>query len=273
MSAVLLLAAALTAAADPAAVSARFEGTPGTPLDGNNLVGKPVFSADVPGAFTYDPVTGKAAANTSSLKVAGKKGARSGVELPAPADLGGGFTLECFARPEGLVTDQQTAYPFLVKSRKSQAAADVRAVVWTTHPPHRYDWLQATVTPPGKDVREGRPLGDERYGGMTMSQKANPWRHHAVVVAADRKRATYFLNYTPLATATFDEPLVFDDGPLLAGGEPGGNGFHGFVDEVRLTPRPLEPHDFLHATPHNLRGVSFASPAGKLPRGAGYADI
>ena len=269
---VLLLGFAISADPIPASTW-RFESEPGEVVQVGTVIGKPVISADVPNRFTYDPLTRKSAANNSSMKVAGKKAARSGVQVPIASVPTAGFTLEGFAKPNGLVTESGQYYPFLGKSRRTNQAADARFNVFTSYPGHVYDWFQAAVTPPGVGHDKARHLEYTRYGGPTMNQKEFPWRHFALVMSADHKSATYYVDYTPLSTLKFDEPLTWDDGPVFIGGEPSGNGFNGLIDEVRWTPRPLVPSQFLHAVPHALENVDLASPEGKLPRGTGYADI
>lgn len=245
----------------------RFEGKPGSAPAGV-VSGKPALSAEVPAAFVYDPVAGKSVPNTSSLALDGARGKRDAVELAWPLD-GGSFTLECFARPSKVMRQPGQRFPWLALPPADAKSAGLRLEVFTSYD-HVYDWLRAGVTLPGGGEKR---LEYARYGGMTMLGKSNPWRHFALVYDARSRRVGYWCDYTALASFVAEKPLDARRGPLFVGGDKAGNGYAGHVDEVRVTPKALPPHEFLRATPHDLRGVSFATPPGKLPPDAGHADV
>lgn len=256
--------------AGPETVFVSFDGKAGSTVTENVRSGEPKYDAATPDKYTYDPLSGRSRVNGGSLRLDGGKGRSQVVGVSLPSEPPSGFTLEFFAKPEGIKGESGQFLPIVTKTRRSEKAATCRLGVWTSYPGHVYDWLQAGFTAPGKN--DEQRLEWTRYGGMTMLGRENPWRHYALVFDPSARRVTYYLDYTPLASAPAGS-LTWDAGELQVGGTADGNCFRGLIDEVRLTPKPLTPDLFLHATPHVLRDVSLASPEGKLPRGTNYADI
>jgi hypothetical protein len=255
----------------------RMEGKPGSavPAEGvpaaiGAVVAKPAkpdaagsLSADVPGRFVYDPLAGRSAENTASLKPAGR------LEVPVAAgDLAGGFTLEAFVKPDGIPT--RTAFGFF-KARRSDGAAELSAGVWYLTQYKQAYWGGRLAPAKGERVEwsTGHYVTISRLTDKTLG-----WRHLALVYDPQRRTVTVWLDHWQAAEQPLTAPLAFDDGPLCLGGGPDGDGvFPGLIDEVRLTRGVLSPAQFLRARDEPLTGVSFESPETVLPRSSGYIDL
>lgn len=216
-------------------------------------------TAEVPAAFVYDPVTKQSQANQASKTINGAADA-SPPEAAAPR-LTGSVTLECFFKPS-TITDT----PLVVKSRRSEEAAELSlATVRVAN--GQQVWCGATLCEAGAT----RPLrwAAGHYASSTrLTDKDVQWRHLAVVYDAAKLEVTAWVDYHLSSTQKLAAPLVWDDAPLQLGGK----NVAGKLDEVRVTPRALAPHQFLRARADSITGVSFASTKAILPRDSGCLD-
>jgi hypothetical protein len=243
----------------------RFEGKPNEAF-ATPAVGKPNYSAEVPAAFTYDPLSRKSMPNASSLKFDG--GIKKPHVVRLPGNVGSdGFTLEGFFKPAVIAGESGQRYTIFAKTAKTPTAANLRFEAFRSYPGHVYTWLQARISAPKFE----HEITNNRYGGMAMLGEKNPWRHAAIVVDPKKNRVEFWLDYTLQNTEKLPE-AGFDDGPIFIGGEPDGNGFAGLIDEVRLSPRPLAPAHFLHASANAIADVDLSAKETVLPRGAGAMD-
>ncbi|MBQ7187917.1 MAG: hypothetical protein IJR99_00725 [Kiritimatiellae bacterium] len=72
------------------------------------------------------------------------------------------------------------------------------------------------------------------------------WHHAAVVVDAPRHRISLFRDYRRVRSAAYTGEVIPSTSPIYIGGSTDGNyNFNGWIDEVRITLRALEPGEFL----------------------------
>ena len=246
---------------DESAGGVLFAGTPGPAAA---VRGSAVTDAFVPDAYVYDPLTGASRENQSSLRVEG----RALVEIAERTAgqlwrAGRSFTLEVFARPRTVATSV-----IALKSRR-----DPRRTQFALQPqrsagvPFFGGWFQSGEAAPIRWTT-GHYLGVSR-----LNPTALDWRHLAVVYDAPTKTFTLFTGYYESASRVSAEPFAPDDGPLLLGGSGDGDGFDGWLDEVRVTAAALRPEHFLRARTTPLSDARFDSQATLLPRDSGYVDL
>ena len=216
-------------------------------------------SSEVAGAFVYDPVAGKSAANAHSLTL---KPGDAALTVPAGMAKDGSFTIEAFVKPAAAADAA-----FVRKRRAGEGAAEF-GLRLSHFRAHSQFYLRGFLTPSGGKVVEP---GTGYYGSAAQWQggKDTAWRHVALVFDAGRKTLTSYVDYYLSATEPVAGTVTFDDAPL----EVGGGKFAGLVDEVRLTPRALRPAHFLRATAVALTGVSFESAQQIVPADAGCMDV
>lgn len=266
--AIIFLTALTSPAADPARW--RMEGKPDTaPGDALRVVGDGVtFSADVPGKFVYDPLTGKSTENRSSL--AFKTGDQSTTRVEVPTDaraFAGSFTVEAFVKTDG---DPHRTLVAFAKPRKDDKSAEFFAGPRFLKQFGQTYW-GGEFAPPGSR-REGWGTGP--YTTIARLTKENAgWRHLAFVHDAEKKTVTVYFDYWQAAGRAAPAEMAWGDTPLCLGGMPEGNSFLGNIDEARFTPAALTPGQFLRVSEVPLEGVSFASEETVLPRETGYIDV
>ncbi len=85
--------------------------------------------------------------------------------------------------------------------------------------------------------------------GSGVDVEDGKW-HHVAFSYADQTVKMY-VDYTPcggIGKTAF--PIVYSDGEICIGDGAGEGPFNGWIDEVRITPRVLEPDEFLYAMPY-----------------------
>ncbi len=103
-------------------------------------------------------------------------------------------------------------------------------------------------------------LGDHTYGenaavgfNQTFSSgvmvEDGKWHHMALSYENAAKRVKLYVDYVLKVNSTTINPIVFTDGNILVGNGAGELAFDGWIDEVRITPRVLEPAEFLYTVP------------------------
>ncbi len=107
---------------------------------------------------------------------------------------------------------------------------------------------------------EGWVLGDhtatENYNAgfnqgyySTFNADDGKWHHVAFSYETPTKQVKIYVDYALKATGTSINPIIFTDGDILVGNGAGERAFDGWIDEVRITPRVLEPAEFLYTVP------------------------
>lgn len=228
-------------------------------LDG--IVGKPRRVEASPSKFVYDPLTGRSTENRHALEI----GAGDSVSVPINGNLDS-FTIEGFVKagdPKGRTKPGRSAPVLRLESKK--ATAEIH--IFQSYPPHSYPWWQGQVQP-----NDGKPqtLSRNVYQGMTHVNDRD-WKHVALVYEGKTHTVTFFVDYTALQSQTV--PMSLERPILRIAGERDGIAFAGLIDEVRLTPRALQAHEFLRAAEAPLENVRFDSRDDWLPRDAGYVDL
>lgn len=75
------------------------------------------------------------------------------------------------------------------------------------------------------------------------------WHHVAFSYERAVKRVRIYVDYVLRTTGMTVNPIVFTDGDIVVGNGAGERAFDGWIDEVRITPRLLEPSQFLRTVP------------------------
>ncbi len=199
---------------------------------------------ELPGRYIYDPLTGKAYENKSSLRFessAQQNGGGQSDFLEVDAGLGkrqpASFTIEGFIRNEGGIDKWHD----IITMREPGN-------------PHPHAWSLSTENLKGaKKLRFG---GHKAPKGYWASYESNPsvtgpgWHHFAYVFEkkADGNQARLYWDGTLVTEASPATPAYTDAQRLYIGGSPGSAGWKGYLDEVRLTAAALTPEQFLQAS-------------------------
>ena len=201
------------------------------------------FSADIPAAFIYDPVTNTYYPNTTSVQTdsAGR------FDVTGSVTEVRNFTAEAFIKSDGTVQFAR----ILQKQRGTGADAS-----W------RIDPRGGTPSSPTHGIRADSQNTVTGYGkhnqGTFGSDLLNTgqWQHVALTYTDGVEGTTsgvlrLYVDYALSATLTMDIAGVmqYDGNPFMIAGAPGSNGFIGLMDEVRFSDGILTPDQFLVATP------------------------
>ena len=210
--------------------------------------GGPIYSADVPGPFVLDPVTGTTRRNTASLTFQSKPGAGKwscdAVAIPpGTAVRPASFTIEGFLRASGRAERWSYVLACCGEAREYPLAWALDIETW--HPgalPKLRMKLQPT----------GRPLVQARDGG-SPTVTGPLWHHFAYTYDAAGGKLKLYWDYKLAHAAAVESParrrIAYDDAfGLFLGGMPGNpKGLNGQLDEVRLSAAVLKPEAFLRA--------------------------
>jgi len=227
--------------------------------------GKPEYVAKPPLPYLYDTLVGRSFDNRGCMEF------KPSDSLAIPLNgwpAGTSFTLEALARADKL---QDALKPGgiapVARLHSDKLAAELH--VHQSYPPHSYPWWQGSfTTSAGREERLARNV----FKGLTHVNDQD-WRHLGLVYDAPTRRVRFYVDYTLLEERIAPEALEFRKAMLTVGGKRGESGFAGLIDEVRLTPSALAPHQFLRALQQPLVGVNYESAAKWLPRDSGYVDV
>ena len=208
-----------------------FEDAPSSP-------GSPTFSSDVMPSPTHQISHGSAGAvvnthNRSSACFDGKsKLAASGAFKPAT------FTVEAFIK-----VNAHHDYPLIIGKVRDRAK---NSATWSLSVSGKKIRTRFDTYPEG--VQWPPEKGFNQSFGSGVEVEDGKW-HHVAFSYADQTVRMY-VDYTPcggIGKTAF--PLVYTDGEICIGDGAGEGPFNGWIDEVRITPRVLEPDEFLYAMP------------------------
>lgn len=221
-------------------------GTAGTTTDGIGTPVKPVFSADRPPASTSrisdgldGPIVnwndGSLFFVNAGLPVVTNSKAGSVVTIPAtslPAQMTN-FTAEGFIKVNRHVDFAQI---FGKLRADTGGLAWSLAIVPSGNLRARFD----TQIPPASD-------GFNQNASTSAFVEDGNWHHVALSYDYPTKTYRIYKDYTLAAQGTTVNPLWVDGGSFQIGA--GDAAFDGWIDEVRLTDRVLEPAEFLYTVP------------------------
>ena len=155
------------------------------------------------------------------------------------------FTIECFYKSNGRI-EQYT--PFVWR----RGGVNVQFNLGVGPTANR---LYGVVCPAG-----AKAVGDQKTFADTANSADSQW-HHAAMVVRQGESVKLYRDWiaTPVAQVTLTTNLypkaVNTDGSVIAiAGGSSRNTFNGRLDEVRITLRALEPHEFI--CPYKPRGIS-----------------
>jgi hypothetical protein len=208
---------------------------------------KPAFSGETPPDTTRRISDGRDGAvvnvaNKASLRFVNKglpddPASKAGGQVVVPGTLlpaqPTNFTAEAFVK-----VDRRVTYPQIIgKSRLAtgglswslalNASGNLRA---------RFD----TQTPPATDGF------NQTFESAAKVDDGN-WHHAALTYDAPTRSVRLYLDYVEVKTGVTAAPVCNDGGNILIGN--GDKAFDGWIDEVRLTGRVLEPDEFLRTVP------------------------
>ncbi|MDA3923376.1 MAG: beta-galactosidase [Kiritimatiellae bacterium] len=138
------------------------------------------------------------------------------------------LTVEAFVRVE----KQQKMYALIASKRRSNGCT------WSM-----------SVTPDGVfSVRLDTQPGPSGPGfNFTVSSGAlvndGLWHHVAMVFNHENQQCALYVDYKEAKSTTLQGPLVYDNGVFTIG-----RGLNGWIDEVRISDKPLHPEQFLRKT-------------------------
>ncbi|MDB6072007.1 MAG: hypothetical protein JWL81_3178 [Verrucomicrobiales bacterium] len=257
------------------------------------------YSTDVPGALTYDPLTGSAWPNKFSLNAAA---ANARVIVPDSQLLNTpDFTLEFFIkltgeplgfdafarRGIGVGTDSATASTrrsWQVEFDSSAAASAygrLRAR-WDTPGSPPLDWNRGAAgglvfadTP----VADGNPFsygaGDPQAAGDGVNDSASrKWRHVALTWNGATKKFNVISDYQTVGSQTLAAPFVHPVAALELG-KTVATAYGLNLDEIRYTSRVLSPAELLRALTPDASGftpISYSLQSASADRRAAFVS-
>lgn len=199
---------------------------------------------ELPGRYVYDPISGQAHENRSSIRFATSnqtdgRGRSDYIEI----DQGIGrlqpasFTIEGFMKFEGGIDKWHEIIVLREPDR-----------------PHPHAWSLSTENLKGaRKLRYGGHKAPRGYWGSfqdTPSVTQPGWHHFAYVFesTADGNKARLYWDGQLQSESSPASPAYAPTQRLYLGGAPGAAGWSGYLDEVRLTAAALTPEQFLQAS-------------------------
>ena len=233
----------------------------GTMLQGIMAVSKneggdlPAFASDVPGAIIRDGENGEILSgdNTHSLSFANSKVTWNGsddtyyLRKTLAGEALKAFTVEFFFKPSGV----QYTWARLVSGLSGDSFGDKYAYALTF----------SDNNGGGKclSLRGDSNLYGYNNLNCTISVCDGKWHHVAIAVgpnADDESKSdvTFYLDYgsnnggwTMTSTSTVAQVVHADNLNFVLGTGSEGNGYHGLIDELRISAGALDPSEFLRA--------------------------
>jgi hypothetical protein len=231
--------------------------------EGGTASGAMVFSDQVPDVVIVDPVTGAAAANTSSLFTKRVGNNRFDVDdnlnVP-PLHEPDTFSCEMFIK----AGDDVSQYRVLARKTRDSANGSWFLIAHAGRIGLRVD---------SNDDGKGQ-FNQGLYSSVAAHGSIDDGQWHHIAVTYDDTPATFKLykdySYIGQLVPGNGGSIVYDGGVLHLGGRNNGNGWEGWVDEIRFVDDVLTPEQFLQAIPEpatlSLLGIGLAALARRRRR-------
>jgi len=217
---------------------------------------RPTFSSDIPPASTTRITEGYKgtvvnADNRSSLLfvntgLPGNTNAATGGQVTIPGYLHpSNFTVEAFFK-----MNRHVNYPLLVgKVRYGSIPSWSLSLSCTNWSLGLGDVVRVRL-----DTFPDGAEGDYNQGynqafATTFNGDDGNWHHAAFSYETATKQVKIYVDHILQKTGTSINPIVYTDGDIVVGNGAGERAFDGWIDEVRITPRLLEPAEFLYTLP------------------------
>lgn len=227
-------------------------------MDGNTSASsqRPTFSADKPPASTTRITEGYKGTvvnsdNRSSLLfvntgLPGNTNAQTGGQVTIPGYLHpSNFTVETFFK-----MNRHVNYPLLVgKVRYGSIPSWSLSLSCTNWSLGLGDVVRVRMDtfPDGAEGDYGQ--GYNQGFATAFNGDDGNWHHAAFSYETATKQVKIYVDYILRKTGTTVNPIVYTDGDIVVGNGAGERAFDGWIDEVRITPRLLEPAEFLYTMP------------------------
>ncbi len=225
-----------TAAPTPCAAGALADAAGTLGLEARRAAGAPAFSPEVVPSPTRQIADGSGGAvvnpdNRASLFFDGQSRlTASGAFRPAA------FTVEAFIK-----VNAHHDYPLIVGKVRDRAR---NSATWSLSVSGRKLRTRFDTYP--ENAAWPSPKGFNQSFSSGVDVEDGQWHH--VAFSYEKQTVRMYVDYAPcggVGRTAF--PLVYTDGELCLGDGAGEGPFNGWIDEVRITPRALEPSEFLRA--------------------------
>lgn len=150
------------------------------------------------------------------------------------------FTVEAMVKVRSM-----TSWPLIVgKVRESGSPTFSLSIASDGMLRTRFDCYTNTPVWPGSLPLADRPVGFNWVLPSTAAVTNGDWYH--VAFSYSNQVVRMYCNYKQVASSTTPYPIVMTDGDFNIGYGAGEQALNGWVDEVRITPRVLDPSQFLY---------------------------
>lgn len=218
---------------------------------------KPAFSADIPPATTTRISEGFRGRivnvnNRSSLAFV-----NAGLPANTNSDAGGQVTMPGYLHPSNFTVEaffkmnRHVNYPLLVgKVRYSTIPTWSLSLACTNWSLGLGDVVRCRMDtfPDGTVMETTNGYNQAFYS--SVSGDDGKWHHAAFSYETATKTVKLYVDYQLVKTGQTVHPIVYTDGDICVGTGAGERAFDGLIDEVRITPRLLEPSQFLYVVPY-----------------------
>jgi len=241
--------------------------------EGGSASGAMAFSDQVPDIIILDPVTGTTAANTLSLFTKRVGNNRFDVDdnlnVP-PLHEPDTFSCEMFIK----AGDDVSGYRVMARKTRGGANGSWFLMANAGRIGLRVDSdIDLNGDGDTNDPGEGR-FNQGLYSNVAAHGSIDDGQWHHIAVTYDDSPATFKLykdySYIGQLVPGNGGSIVYDGGVLHLGGRNNGNGWEGWMDELRLVDDVLTPEQFLRAIPEpatlSLLGLGLAALARRRRR-------
>lgn len=218
---------------------------------------KPAFSADIPPATTTRISEGFRGRivnvnNRSSLAFV-----NAGLPANTNSDAGGQVTMPGYLHPSNFTVEaffkmnRHVNYPLLVgKVRYGAIPTWSLSLACTNWSLGLGDSVRCRMDtfPDGTVMETTNGYNQAFYS--SVSGDDGKWHHAAFSYETATKTVKLYVDYQLVKTGQTVHPIVYTDGDICVGTGAGERAFDGLIDEVRITPRLLEPSQFLYVVPY-----------------------
>lgn len=218
---------------------------------------RPTFSADIPPDSTDQISQGYRGTvvnrhNTSALLML-----NTGLPANTNSATGGQIVIPGFLHPSNFTVEvffkinRRVNYPLLVgKVRTGSSPSWSLSVADSIDQVRcRFDTYPTNWDLGAHTYAENAAVGYNQGIGTGVLVNDGKWHHAAFSYVTATKTVKIYVDHVLKKTATTINPIVYTDGDILMGTGAGERAFDGWVDEMRITPRILEPDEFLYTVP------------------------
>jgi len=218
---------------------------------------RPTFNADIPPDSTDQISQGYRGTIVNRHNLSSLFLVNTGLPSNTNSATGGQISIPGFLHPSNFTAEiffkinRRVNYPLLVGKVRTGAnpSWSLSVADSTDQIRCRFDTYPTNWDLGAHTYSENAAVGYNQGIGTGVLVNDGKWHHAAFSYQTSTKTVKIYVDHVLRKTATTINPIVYTDGDIVMGTGAGERAFDGWIDEMRITPRILEPKDFLYTMP------------------------